>query len=185
MVICCCKTIAETSSDFKELVPLISPLVVIILFIVDRFIAHYLRGKEAERNWYLKVLIEPNIEKISDFYKQVIEQYSESISVLYESTNIPHAEYNSLKAKEFGKFQTKKRELELDVVFPIQIQYPSLGNDLTQILLDLEDKYTNALDKEPISKDGAKEYHHDIASNKATLLQLLYKPLTQKYSRTK
>src|SRR5688572_28390168 len=75
-------TDGQTQQWWKDFLPLISPAVVILLFIIDRIVAARLRRKEVERNWYLKVLIEPAIEKISEFYNSTTEQHSSSFLLL-------------------------------------------------------------------------------------------------------
>jgi hypothetical protein len=56
------------TNNFKDYFTLASPIVVILLFIIDGYINHKLRKREVNRNWYLKVFIEPSILKISTFY---------------------------------------------------------------------------------------------------------------------
>lgn len=175
--LCCCHYIPESSSNLKELLPLVSPVIVIILFIIDRIIGFKLRRKEIERNWYLKVLIEPGISKISDFYKKSFEFYSSSANLLKASSTLSHADYNVLKAQEFSKFQSLKRELEAEVIFPIQIRYPDVGKNLTELLLNIEDTFTSSLDREEFSEEKIKDFQIYIARNRAELLTCLYFPL--------
>jgi len=175
--LCCCQTVPESSSRLKDLLPLVSPIIVIILFIIDRVIGFRLRRKEVERNWYLKVLIEPGVSKISDFYKKSVEFYTASANTLGASSALPHANYNVLKAQEFSKFQSLKRELEAEVIFPIQMRYPVVGQKLTELLLDIEDTFTSSLDREEFSEDKIKDFQIYTATNRAELLNCLYFPL--------
>lgn len=162
--------------------PLASPLVVILLFILDRIIGFNLRKREIERNWYLKVLIEPGIIMISAFYKSTNLMYTSSAQLLnQQSTIVAHDKYLSLKAKEIGKFQAHKRELETEVIFPIQIRYPEVGEKLTNILLNLEDCFTSTLDFEKYSEQDILDFQGKVASNRALLLAQLYLPLQNNY----
>ena len=175
--LCSCPVVTTSTSFWKDFIPLISSIVVICLFIIDRIIGFYLRKKEVERNWYLKVLIEPEINKISIFYKDTFEGYKASAEFLKISNQKPHNDYISLKSIEFGKFQSLKRELEAEVIFPIQIRYPNVGESVTEELRNLEDHFTSCLDSELFSEDNIKQFQLYIAKNRAFLLKKLYSPL--------
>ena len=178
--LCNCQPVAEASLTWKDWFQLASPIVVLLLFIVDRIIGHNLRKKEIERNWYLKVLIEPAIPKISEFYKQTIESYKSSALLLNSNSTSPHNDYISLKSQEFGKFQLLKRELEAEVVFPIQMRYPKVGGELTTSLLNIEDEFTSSLDRQLFSETNIKDFQIKLANNRASFLTQLYSPLRLK-----
>ena len=171
-------TVTGPSAFWTTYLPLVSPIVVVVLFIIDRIIGFYLRKREIERNWYLKVLIEPGITKISAFYKSTNEIYAKSAEFLFQnSTTVAHDKYLSIKSQEIGKFQAHKRELEAEVIFPIQMRYPEVGERLTETLLNLEDCFTSALDKGFYSEQEIKDFQSKVASNRALLLTNLYTPL--------
>ena len=69
----------------------------------------------------------------------------------------------------------------MDVVFPVQMRYPNVGAQVTELLRNLEDKYTSALDDEKFTEDDIEKNHQDIASNRAVLLTTLYAPLQSKF----
>lgn len=172
----------DPSSVWTTYLPLVSPIVVILLFLVDRIIGFYLRRREIERNWYLKVLIEPGISKISAFYKATNEMYAKSAEMLFKnSTTVAHDKYLTLKSQEIGKFQAHKRELEAEVIFPILMRYPEVGDNLTNTLLNLEDCFTTALDRGLFSEQEIKDFQSKVASNRALLLTNLYSPLQGKF----
>jgi hypothetical protein len=174
---CPYQPIAETSSQWKELIPLVSPVVVILLFIIDRLIGYNLRKKETDRSWYFKVLIEPGIEKISIFYRNTNNSYSTAAKNLEANKTIPHIDFGILKAKEFFKFQESKRELEAEIIQPIIARYQFIGNSLTLVLQDLEDLYTSSLDNEYFSEEEINKFYLSAFTNRALLLNQLYSPL--------
>lgn len=167
----------ETSPNWKDFVPLISPIVVIILFIIDRIIGYNLRKKETDRNWYFKVLLEPSIEKITLFYKNTNSSYALAAKHLEERRNVPHTEFTRLKAHQFFIFQDSKRELEAEVIQPISARYQFVGNSLTLILQDLEDAYTKSIDEEKFSEEEINIFKLLAFTNRAILLNELYSPL--------
>ena len=88
--LCSCNNIIDKSIYRKDVVPVVGPIVVIVLFIIDRILGFYLRKREIERNWYLKVLIEPSISKISAFYKSATDGYKVSAGLLQSNKQQPH-----------------------------------------------------------------------------------------------
>lgn len=176
-----CDIALSAANTWHDWIPLVSPFVVILLFIIDRILGFFLRKKEVERNWYLKVLVEPGIQRISEFYRTSTENYQQSAELLDSNKGQSHEEYNKLKSKEFGKFQALKRDLEIEVIYPIQIRYPDVGKQITEQLRNLEDNFTSSLDAEKFNSSGIKEFHDFAANNRALFLDHLYDPLNKKF----
>jgi hypothetical protein len=95
----CLKCTTTNGTTFKDYLPLLTVFVTLTLFIIDRLIAISVRRRDVQRNWYLKVLIEPNISGINEFFDKVAGAYESSSKVLQQSEGIPHSEYTSLKAQ--------------------------------------------------------------------------------------
>ena len=183
MIICTCHPPAPQTDDFvKNLIVLVSPIVVIILFIIDRIIAHVLRQQEVERNWYLKIMIEPGIAKISTFYKSAKETYaSSSYELAYvDIGTISHANYLSMQSKEISKFQLIKRDLEGEVFYPIKSLYPKVFDLLTNELLDLEDLYTANIDNKLFNDEQITNFNLRLNQSKVKIIAVLYSPLLKK-----
>ncbi len=168
---------SPAASYWKELIPLVSPVVVIVLFIIDRLIGYKLRQKETDRSWYFKVLIEPGIEQITEFYRKVNTLYSDAAHNLDINKNISHDEFIKLKASEIFKFQEIKRELEAEIIRPIMSRYLFVGNSLTTVILNLEDLFTGYLDDEKFTNENIADFHFSAFTNRALLLNELYAPL--------
>jgi hypothetical protein len=172
---------------WKDYVPLISSSVVITLFIIDRVLSARIRKKEIERNWYLKILIEPTLDKISAFYKSASEQYRDSFERLQNSIGKSKTvtEYLDDVALEIGKFQTLKREFESDVVFPIQMMYSEVGTQLTNLLLDFEDFHNESFSTSTFTEIERKDVIDRLNLNRSLFLKTLYDPLiTKTFSQT-
>lgn len=176
-----CEAISTDEILMKDFIPLISPVIVIIIFVIDRIIGFILRKKEVERNWYLKVLIEPCLTEISSFYDNVLNNYKTSCDLLRANSQKPHNEYTHLKSKEFGKFQQCKRELEVNVIIPIQSRYNDVGEKILEELRNLEDLYTTSLDQEKFSEEDIQKLYFHIASNRALFLNHLYLPVESRF----
>jgi hypothetical protein len=174
---CCEPEPVSALSQFKEFFPLISPVLILLLFIVERVLSYQIRQKEINRTWYYKVLIDPHIEKINVFFSTLGQLYSDSAGVLSSSLNLPHSEFLALKREEFTKFQKSKRELELIVIAPILHRYPKTGEKLTEELRGIEDLFTGSLDSGKFSIDDIDSLTKHVSSVRAVWLNILYEPI--------
>ena len=165
-------------SSWPSYLPLVSSIVVILLFIIDRLLGARLRKKEIERNWYLKVLIEPSIAKISEFYKATHEGQVISFDLLKKAhSSTTHAKYLDAVALEVGKFSSLKRRFEGEVIMPIQARYPATGGELTSVLLVLEDEYSNFLNSNELTLEECDNFATVLNGNRSAFLNALYEPL--------
>lgn len=159
---------------------LVTPVVIITMFIVERIIAGQIRTRDNDKAWYMQILVEPNVEKISSFYKSAMKSFQDAHELLIVNSDAKRLDYIELKAKQFEVFQDLKREFQNEVVFPIEIRYPEVGELLLQRLRDIEDSYTLKLDSETLSIDLLESFQSDLAENKGHFLNTLYSPLEKK-----
>lgn len=172
---CCCQDVY--SLNWKEYIPLISPIIVVILFGIERVLSFHIRKREIERTWYYKVLLDPTLEKIDMFYSETIDLFISSCSLLDKSQDIPHSSYISIKSSEIGNFQKIKRTFDSNIVTPIIIRYPDTGNKLQNYLLDLEDLFSSSLDLKKFTEEDIEEFILKVSSAKAIWLNTLYEPI--------
>jgi hypothetical protein len=167
-------------SNIKDFLPLISVVVTLVLFIVDRLIASRIRKKEIQRNWYLKVLVEPNLVRINDFFDLVCNTYSNASIFLLQSKNVAHEDYVILCVQENEKFIDLKRVLIAYLIYPLSNNYPAISEKIDKCLQDLEDDFTVGIDKERFSMDAINEFKLNAYKKKSELLNILYSPLSKK-----
>lgn len=165
------------TNNWKDYFPLLSPIVVILLFSFERILSYNIRKREIARTWYYKVLIDPSLQKINDFFQLTQNYYVSSCKTLSASNNLPHADYNSLRSSEIGKFQQAKRAFDIDVVTPINHRYPKIGEMLQNKLMDLEDKFSTGIDKELFSQDEIDAFLDKVSEARAIWLNILYEPI--------
>lgn len=174
----CSKEAIESSFQFKDYYPLISSAVVILLFIVDRVLSYKIRKKEVERNWYFKVLLEPNLEKINTFFLDVEKQYETSAIKLKDLVSkLSHSEYIKTQSLEINSFKEIKRRFELEVIKPIITRYPFMNENISIKTEDLQNYYTVQIDNLKLEQDDINEFSKSLYNVKAEWLDLLYKPL--------
>lgn len=175
METCCIQEV--NSINWKEYIPLISPVVVVLLFGIERILSYFIRKREIERTWYYKVLLDPSLEKIDTFFLSTVDLYISSCKLLAVSQEIPHKSYISMKSSEIGNFQKIKRTFDSNIVTPIILRYPDSGNKLQNYLLDLEDLFSSSLDLKKFSEDDIEDFKVKVSSAKAVWLHTLYEPI--------
>src|SRR5262245_13529916 len=106
----------ESAVTLKEYAPLISPVVLILLFIIERIIGAQLRKKQVRREWYFKVIVEPSLKSIHDFFQSASTSMKASIDTLVQGQATPHNQYLTLKATQIGAFQTLKRSFDIQFI---------------------------------------------------------------------
>ena len=171
----CVKEVSDV--NWKEYFPLIGPCIVILLFALERVLSYKIRKREIERTWYFKVLIDPSLSKMNDFFSDVQKVYLEASSSLSGSKTLPHTEFTSLKSTKIGEFQKVKRIFDTDIIPPINKRYPTVGSKLQNILLDLEDCFSSSIDAELFSDDDVSVFHEKVCEMRAIWLNILYEPI--------
>lgn len=180
MTCCVCNTPTPFESDLvqKILPTIVGSSIVVLLFIIGRLLDSTMKLREIKRNWYLKVIIDPNIKKLEDFYLDVFSTLEVSISTLVQLRSTRNFnDYIVDKSLEMGKFQTLKRKFEIDFIALIQTNYPEISNELENLLRDLEDKVTSCLDRQDLVDSHYDNLEISVSSTKYELLKILYKPL--------
>ena len=153
---------------------IISPIVLILIFIVDRFINFWLTKRENKRNWYLTVLINPNLEKINLFYKKLFDLYEKSSNLLSQYDDDDNF-INQKKSEIFGNISILKRNFEMDFITPIYAMYPSLSEYMINELLNLEDYLSHNLDS---NNYEIEQTRRRINESKSNILDALYLPIS-------
>ena len=193
--------LSVTNDTFKTaIIPYLGAIAVFVSLIINNYVSSRFRKRDVQRNWYLKVLIEPNIKNIDEFYKDINLKFNESITSLDKNKNIASNKVLKLKISKIGAFQVLKRKFENSFIRLIALSYKkypssfleevvkailgdnreeeeSISEELTKIVLDLEDFYTQSLDNYNSMTESVERFEKFLTSNKANLISILFKPL--------
>ena len=74
-----------------------------------------------------------------------------------------------------GEFQKMKRRFEKEVISPISFSNKDISEELTKILQDLEDFYTENVDKVESKKENS--FDNTLVIAKIKVYQELFKPI--------
>lgn len=180
----CCTYFGLSETVAEKILPvIISTGIVIILFIIGRTLDGYIKSKEIRRNWYQKVIIDPNISKVDQFYKDVLNQSRISILFLVENVSLPHSDYLIAKTNEMEKFKIIKRAFEFEFILMVQTNYPEIASKLSEHLRGIEDCVTTCLDKNALKNQDYDELEYSVISQKYYIYGILYTPMIYRRPR--
>jgi hypothetical protein len=168
----------QVNSVYLDILPtLISSLIIILVFVLERFYHAKFTKAEIYRTWYLRVIIEPNLNNIENFFSSVIANYNESFDIIRTNTTLPHDEFLILKATEITKFQNIKNSFEFSFTILIANTYPQVGREIDKIIMEIQDSFTANINEIEQGFDNRENYSRSIVTYKAALLQTLFSPL--------
>jgi len=168
---------AEPSMWHNVFPNIVSGVIVIILFVIARHLDSRIRRREIKGNWYQKVIIDPNIEKINSFYKNANVMVKRSIAILVtQKTVIPLDQYEVIKSAQMGDFQELKRKFELDFVSLIATTYPEVAGKIEDNLSILNDRITVCYDDRNLQNTSFEIIENMINESKNSTYSILHTP---------
>jgi hypothetical protein len=185
-IICTCSNESQNHDLFWKLFPvLLSLSLTFILFYLSRIFDDHIKGKEVERNWYLKIVVDSNNKIIQDFFEEMVNEIlkkNNTISDLLANLSNENKTYSKLKEKALflEKFKKRKRKFELEFGKLLEINFPDLAEDIYNLLRDLEDDYCVFIDNEDYSIDKINEIENSILTTKGKLFLKLFEPVKYK-----
>lgn len=171
-----CPFFTQPESLFSKILPtLISVLVVVLIFIIGRYFDSKIRSKEIKRNWFLNIIVIPNIKTVDCFINEILNSTNKSYQTLVAAKNSnTFNDYISIKSKEFGTFQKIKRVFEFDFLSLVQSGSDGISILLSIKLNKLEDDIMNILDKENFEISDMTNIEKKIKSFKSEFYSILY-----------
>lgn len=175
MILSC--PVNESSFIFSFMPTILSGIVLIALFLAGRYIDMKIKKQAIRGEWYLNVIINPNIFKLEEFYKEIAISTAESIESLITNSEISHDKFLGLISEELGNFQKKKRTFEMEFLALIKTNYPLINEELDKLMRDLEDEIALIYDKKELNRSDKSTIEQLIYDAKYKLLKVLFKPL--------
>ena len=139
-----------------------------------------IRKLEIDKQWYLQVLVNPNLESIESFFKLVNDITIETFEQLILAKNGSVKEFNELKAFRRVKFKNELRKFEYSFIILIQTNSPQVSTDLMEWIRSFDDIISTFEDQiiqtDNIDRD---QLIMRLSSSKAEFFKTLSKPLKE------
>jgi len=165
----------EPKSWLEEHYYIISPVIIVTLFVAERFISSYRARLETRKKWYLDILVSPKTSEIDKFILKMIAHYNGAVLLSKVSQNDTHLKYVRELSIVTNDFKNLKRDFDLSVIYPIRLFYPETAGILNGLLGNLEDYYVEILDAE--NRTTKEELSSKLRIFKSDFIQALYSPL--------
>lgn len=160
---------------FLKYIPIVSPAIILLVFIIGQFFDSYKRRKEARRAWYYKVHLEPSIVDLNSFFSTIDAIYSETVKPLRDSSD----ENSKAFVREIMKIKKnvseEKRNFEENTVLMIQPQYPKIFAKITELLNSFQDGFYELVEGGKTTGSGL-DYTSLRNMHKRDILHYLSKP---------
>lgn len=150
----------------------------LITFIVESRRAKNAKLKSIRENWFLTIIVQPNLIFIDKFYEEVLINTVNSIAVLKSNSSIPLVDYIVIESNEIVKFTEIRRKFMNNFVYLIRGHSKELSFKINEIINQLNDQYSIVLDNidhNPIV--DLKDIENNIWENKSSLIEALFKSL--------
>lgn len=159
-----------SKDSYANLVSTIAIIVTLIIFIIQSWNSNKDRKKQIKQNWFMSVIIQPNLDSIDKFYNQVSQSLISNISVLQRTTDgrfIPRQ-----KARANRALRNLRNNFFDNFVTIVQSYDTTLATKINKTINDLQDLCSRQIDNYPNA--DSHQIKKGIYENRATLISLLY-----------
>lgn len=156
--------------SYANLVSTIAIIVTLIIFIIQSWNSNKERKKQIKQNWFMSVIIQPNLDSIDKFYNQVSQSLISNINVLQRTTDgrfIPRQ-----KARANRALRNLRNNFFDDFVTIVQSYNTTLATKINKTINDLQDLCSQQIDN--YSETNIPQIKKKIYENRASLISLLY-----------
>lgn len=166
---------SEPTNKLSQYYPLLSPIVVILTFLVNALISKNIRKKEVLRSWFTKSIIEPNNEKIEDFFQEVNTLFQKAYKKLNSTKGvIDKSQYQKLHVNYNRDFKKLKKDFEFNYIDTIKATNIKTSQALDLILQNIEDDFVKNLDSVPSPNDIPSHFERSLLAYKSLLYKEIY-----------
>lgn len=166
-----CK-LSFVEDNFIEIVAIILAL---ITFITERYFNAKGERKNSKYDWFLNIIVQPNLHDIDAFYVKTDNQLREACKDLQDRDSTLQDEDYLVEARKYcNKFKKDRREFFNNFVSMIGAFDKDMALQVDEIINKLDDCYASAIDfaNADVDNDGMID---DVFRNKAELYQTLFK----------
>lgn len=164
---------SPNTNIFQEWAPILSPSVVLLLFVLGQIIDSSKRRRESQRALYYKVYLEPSIEQLNLFFKEIDKLVLINGEVRRDTINNPKT---LVKVKK--SIGDKKRSFEDTCLLIVQPRYPIIFIDATDLLNTFQDDVYKILEEGGLNSGLDYKSHRSII--RRDIITVLSKPAVGK-----
>lgn len=164
------------STDFyANAISTLAIILTIAIFIRQNYINNKDRKKETKKNWYMSVIIQPNLNNIDKFYNQIHQRINNNINTLKGITDGRFIQRQ--KARANRTLRDLRNDFLDNFVTIVQSYDKSLATKINKTINDLQDLCSQQIDN--YSNTDISQIKKKIYKNRASLISLLYEGIKE------
>lgn len=158
------------------MVEIIGLVVLIATFGIERFLNAQRESQSDKYNWFLNIIVQPNLHTVEKNYSQISEMLLEAIEDLRrKSEAISFKDYLILQRKKINEFRRIRKTYFNNFSSLVRSYDPKLANKVDKNVNKLDDIYTETLDKIKEEKElDTLEITAEIFKNQSDLYAILF-----------
>jgi hypothetical protein len=160
----------------KDLIPLGAPIVIVFIFIIERFLNFRSHRRELKRRWFSELIVNPNLQKVTEFFSE-LKKHSLKEHKKLKKLKEPDSGFNQhaiRKQQAYANLRIKSRlrNFEFECIQIFESYDHKTHSDLMKVSLDLEDLIIRAFDSD--SKLDENYFRNSIQSYKSEFFKIIY-----------
>lgn len=164
---------------FANLVSAGALIITLIIFIIQTRQARKEQRRTINENWYLTIILQPNMNELDEFYKKEADLLETQINKLKGR----HGKENTEKAKSIKSLRDLKNEFFNHFILMVQGYDVHIAQEAEDVLNDLADLNSEWIDH--YSRVNIADSKRLVFENKAKLINVLYKGISRDSEKTK
>lgn len=158
---------------FANLVSAGALLITLVIFIIQTRQARKEQRRTIKENWFLTIVLQPNMEELDEFYKAEAAQLETQIKRLRGR----HGKETTEKAKSIKMLRDLKNDFFNHFILMVQGYDVNIAQEAEDILNELADLNSKSIDR--YSKANLTDCKRRVFENKAKLINALYKGISK------
>lgn len=158
---------------FANLVSAGALIITLVIFIIQSKQARKEQKRTINENWYLTIILQPNMEELDKFYKEEANQ----LEALINKLKSRHGKETTEKAKANKILRELKNDFFNHFILMVQGYDVNIAQEAENILSELTDLNSNCIDH--YSRVNIVDSKRKVFENKAKLINALYKGISK------
>jgi hypothetical protein len=151
----------------------LSPIVLILIFIVGRIIEFRITKKSNAFQFYISAVLVPNLDAIDEFIESYMKCLTDSVKAIKRDKGTVEEIHTRTVAPSLKELQSIKKKFDLSFLSMIRSCYPKKAVDLTNILNSFDDAGTRELGKIDLKDLDSESLKESLAQFKTDFYQKL------------
>tara|TARA_R110002051_G_scaffold69946_2_gene125796 strand:+ start:7191 stop:7766 length:576 start_codon:yes stop_codon:yes gene_type:complete len=170
------------SSDMRNILTVLGFFLTILIYFFERRYKYKTDRTKSKKDWFLNIVLSPQLEQLNEFYDQVLNNLEESINRLVDNQIEGASDTLMLinKRIEIAKFKKFRKDYFNNFSASIRSFDGDLANKFDEIINEVDDIYSRELEKNKLIKNRMHNVIPLIYKNKSEAYRVLFSVIDDK-----